>query len=103
MNISKLFWATCVVGMVCFGGSRLDSLYDKLTEEQKRSSEYALAGLTVAEGLQAQLFASEPMLTNPTNLTVDHKGRVWVCEAYNYRPEITGYKPKEKGDRILIL
>lgn len=118
MNISKLFWPVFIICAVCsvflisagrtgfsdnFRNSRLDSLYDKLTEEQKRSPKYALAGLTVAEGLQAELFASEPMLTNPTNLTIDHKGRVWVCEAYNYRPEITGNKAREKGDRILIL
>lgn len=80
-----------------------DSLYSKLTDEEKRLPENALKGLKVAEGLEAQLFAHEPMLTNPTNIDVDHRGRVWVCEAYNYRPAITGNTTKSEGDRILIL
>ncbi|TDB63967.1 PVC-type heme-binding CxxCH protein [Arundinibacter roseus] len=85
------------------GGSGLDSLYAKLSEEEKRSPEFAVAGLSVAEGLEATLFAAEPTLTNPTNIDVDHRGRVWVCEAYNYRPAITGNPTQPKGDRILIL
>lgn len=82
---------------------RIDSLYKDLTDAQKRSAKYAVAGLTVANGLEATLFASEPTLTNPTNIDVDHLGRVWVCEAYNYRPAITGNPKHEEGDRILIL
>ncbi|WP_247236961.1 PVC-type heme-binding CxxCH protein [Telluribacter sp. SYSU D00476] len=84
-------------------GSQLDTLYADLTEEQKRSPKYAIAGLTVAKGLEAGMFASEPTLTNPTNIDVDHRGRVWVCEAYNYRPAITGNSTHPEGDRILIL
>jgi putative membrane-bound dehydrogenase-like protein len=81
-----------------------DSLYSKLTEEEKRMPQHALAGLEVAEGMEATLFASEPMMGNPTNIDVDPKGRVWVCEAYNYRSEMNPDNPTRKeGDRILIL
>ncbi|CAG5006335.1 hypothetical protein DYBT9275_03797 [Dyadobacter sp. CECT 9275] len=82
---------------------KLDSLYKDLTDAQKRSPKYAVAGLTVADGLEATLFASEPTLTNPTNIDVDYLGRVWVCEAYNYRPAINGNPTHQEGDRILIL
>lgn len=86
-----------------FQSSVLDSLYKDLTDEQKRSPKYAVAGLSVTNGLEATLFAAEPVITNPTNIDVDHLGRVWVCEAYNYRPAINGNPTKEEGDRILIL
>ncbi len=76
---------------------------DSLSEEQKRLPENAVQNLKITEGLQAQLFASEPMMTNPTNIDVDDKGRVWVCEAFNYRPDITGNATNKEGDRILIL
>jgi putative membrane-bound dehydrogenase-like protein len=79
------------------------ALGDTLTEAQKRLPENAVKNLTIAEGLEVQLFASEPVITNPTNIDVDEKGRVWVCEAYNYRPAITGNAAKKEGDRILIL
>ncbi len=81
-----------------------DSAYSKLTDEEKRLSKNALAGLEVADGLQALLFASEPMMGNPTNIDIDSKGRVWVCEAFNYRPQLNPGNPtREAGDRILIL
>jgi putative membrane-bound dehydrogenase-like protein len=60
--------------------------------------------MTVADGLQVELFAAEPMLINPTSIDVDHLGRVWVCEAVNYR-RINFGRPilRPEGDRIVIL
>jgi putative membrane-bound dehydrogenase-like protein len=60
----------------------------------------AVANLDVHPELQATLFASEPQITNPTNLDIDHRGRVWICDVKNYRGN-NGRRPE--GDRILIL
>lgn len=57
----------------------------------------------MAEGLAVTAMATEPMLINPTNIDVDERGRVWVTEAYNYRPEINLNPTHANGDRILIL
>lgn len=70
----------------------------------EHSPESSLEDLKVYQGLEVTLFASEPMLTNPTNIDIDARGRVWVCEAYNYRNELNPKNPvKDGGDRILIL
>jgi putative membrane-bound dehydrogenase-like protein len=64
----------------------------------------SLADLKVYEGLRVSLFASEPMMTNPTNIDIDSRGRVWVCEAFNYRNNLNPDNPlRKEGDRILIL
>jgi putative membrane-bound dehydrogenase-like protein len=64
----------------------------------------SLADLKVYEGLEVTLFASEPMFSNPTNMDIDAKGRIWVTEAYNYRNQYNPKNPvREKGDRIVIL
>ncbi|MES2795766.1 MAG: PVC-type heme-binding CxxCH protein, partial [Bacteroidota bacterium] len=76
---------------------------DTLTDDQKRLPINSLKGLEITDGLEVNTFATEPMLINPTNIDVDAKGRVWVCEAYNYRPQINGNPTKKEGDRILIL
>ena len=61
-------------------------------------------GLEAAPGLDATLFASAPMLTNPTNLDVDARGRIWVVEGHNYRNSIKpGHPVRPEGDRIVIL
>ncbi len=70
----------------------------------QRSVESAVAGLQAAEGTEVQLFAAEPMMHSPTSIDVDAKGRVWVCEAVNYRNFRNPYnKIREEGDRILVL
>jgi putative membrane-bound dehydrogenase-like protein len=70
----------------------------------EHSVEASLAELKVYPGLKVSLFASEPMFSNPTNISIDAKGRVWVCEAYNYRNELNPKNPvKKDGDRIMIL
>ena len=81
----------------------LTALFDSLSNDDKRDPKYAVGSLNIAPGLEATLFAAEPMLTNPTNIDVDARGRVWVCEAYNYRPAITGNPTHKEGDRIMIL
>lgn len=80
-----------------------DSLYTLFTDEEKRLPENALAGLEVAEGLEVELFAAEPDFLNPTNMAIDARGRIWITEAYNYRPDITGNPQRKQGDRIIIL
>ncbi len=63
-------------------------------------AEKAVAGLDVHPALQAELFASEPLMLNPTSTDIDHRGRIWVCEVINYRRH-KGKRPE--GDRIIIL
>jgi putative membrane-bound dehydrogenase-like protein len=66
--------------------------------------EKVLPTFKVVDGLQLELFAAEPMLVNPTCIDIDHKGRVWVAEAVNYR-RINFGRPilRPEGDRIVIL
>jgi putative membrane-bound dehydrogenase-like protein len=66
--------------------------------------EKALATMKAGDGLQVELFAAEPMLINPTAIDVDHKGRVWVAEAVNYRRKNFN-RPmlRAEGDRIQVL
>ena len=69
-----------------------------------RTPENATAGLDTAEGMETQLIASEPMLLSPSNIDVDHLGRVWVCEVVNYRHFANKNNPaREEGDRIAVL
>lgn len=63
-------------------------------------AENAVAGLDVADGLEATLFSSEPQISNITNIDVDHLGRVWAAEVKNYRK---WNNSRPEGDRILVL
>ncbi len=75
-----------------------------LPDSTRHLPENALKGLVTPDDLTVQLFAHEPMLDNPTDMDIDEKGRVWVCEGFNYRNQINPDNPyRREGDRILIL
>ncbi|MCD8533261.1 MAG: PQQ-dependent sugar dehydrogenase [Verrucomicrobia bacterium] len=61
------------------------------------------ARLVVHPDLEVSLFACEPMVVNPANLDVDHRGRVWSTEGANYRLWQKWGKQRPEGDRIVIL
>ncbi len=61
-----------------------------------------LKKMTVADGLEVSLFASEPMMVNPCDMDVDAKGRVWITEGANYR-KWANPPVRPEGDRILIM
>ncbi|MFT7542934.1 MAG: putative membrane-bound dehydrogenase-like protein, partial [Gammaproteobacteria bacterium] len=44
----------------------------------------AAAAMTVPDGFQVELIASEPDLHQPVAMTIDGRGRIWVAEAHSY-------------------
>lgn len=57
-------------------------------------------GLKLPPGFEIQLFASEPDIGKPLNMSFDAKGRMWVTQSYEYPfPDTTG----AGKDKISIL
>ncbi|MGB8852685.1 MAG: PVC-type heme-binding CxxCH protein [Pirellulales bacterium] len=56
--------------------------------------------LKLPDGLTATLVAKEPLLSSPSDIDVDARGRIWVCEVLNYRGK---KETRAEGDRILVL
>jgi putative membrane-bound dehydrogenase-like protein len=65
------------------------------------SPEASLERLVVAPGLEARLFASEPLLQGkPIHLAFDERGRAWVLETVDYPNE---RKDEGGSDRVVVL
>jgi putative membrane-bound dehydrogenase-like protein len=59
------------------------------------------ASMFSADGdLEVTLWATTPLLRNPTNIDIDKDGRIWVTEGVNYRGHA---KRRPEGDRVIIL
>ena len=56
--------------------------------------------LIVPDDLEVTVWATTPMLFNPTNMDTDAAGRIWVNEGVNYRRHATR---RAEGDRVVIL
>lgn len=77
-------------------------LFNACTQKEKSITK----DLHVSSDLEVTLWASSPMINNPTNMDVDSRGRIWVTEAVNYRNFINSdslFMHRAKGDRIMIL
>lgn len=67
---------------------------DPLPPEEERLA------LKLPPGFEAQLFASEPEIGKPLNMSFDDRGRMWVTQSYEYPfPDTTG----AGKDKISIL
>lgn len=71
--------------------------------------EEAAKAMTVPPGFEVKLFAGEPDVHQPIAMCIDHRGRLWVVEAYTYprrHPHPGPVLPdaeKAKGDKIVIF
>lgn len=54
----------------------------------------------VPDGLEVTLWATSPLLHNPTNIDIDRDGRIWVAEGVRYRRH---HDRRPEGDRIVVL
>ena len=62
----------------------------------------AVAAMTVKDGYEVSVFASEPMITQPMAFCWDDKGRLWVAENRDYENRGAGFS-NDGNSRILIL
>ena len=72
----------------------LNEIQDPLSPEE------SLKLAQIPAGFELKVFAREPMIVNPIAIGWDHRGRLWVVEAFDYPHKIGIEKPR---DRIKIL
>lgn len=78
-----------------------------LAQQAGRSAEFltpdkAAAAMTLQEGIEASVFASEPMISQPMAFCWDARGRLWVAENRDYETRQSGFSA-DGSSRVLIL
>ena len=78
----------------------------RTAEIEKKQGLRNVDKLYLPDDLEATVWAEAPLFYNPTNIDVDHRGRIWVTEAVNYRK--FNNKPDARldhpnGERVVIL
>ncbi|MEC8941688.1 MAG: sorbosone dehydrogenase, partial [Verrucomicrobiota bacterium] len=58
------------------------------------------ASFKVAEGFEVNLWAADPLLAKPSQISFDRQGRLWVASSETY-PQLN--VNQDPSDRILIL
>src|SRR6516164_5339959 len=91
--------------VVAFGAVAFGLVSGRAVMAQVAAEESAKQ-LKVADGLEVALWASEPMVVNPTTMDIDSRGRVWITEGLNYRLTRGGnrqFHRIEGADKVKIL
>jgi putative membrane-bound dehydrogenase-like protein len=79
----------------------------RIAQEEGRSAKFltpqeAVDAMTLKEGYEANVWAAEPLMTQPMAFCWDDKGRLWIAENRDYESRRDGFS--NSGDsRILIL
>src|SRR5437762_14389033 len=60
-----------------------------IAKEDSRDAKLATARIKLPKGLQADLFAAEPLLANPVSFCFDLKGNIYVAETYRLHDGMT--------------
>lgn len=118
MNTKKALAITALIGSLLYGGcsyfqnepttsGEIDetkysgSLFsENIRSTEARTPEEQRLGFRLPEGFEIQLFASEPDIEKPINLSFDARGRMWVTQSFEYPFPASPGKGK---DRLTIL
>ena len=82
------------------------SLWDIARDEGRAAKfltpEEAVNSMTLTDGFKANVWAAEPMMTQPMAFCWDDRGRLWIAENKDYESRGEGFSNSGKS-RILIL
>ena len=109
LNLIYLVWVLVFVG--CTDKKRETSEADSLRFSGKKFNEHIRSteartpeeerlGFKLPPGFEIELYASEPDIGKPINITFDAKGRMWVTQSFEYP---FAASPGKGSDRITIL
>lgn len=90
-----------------FSGQRMAWAQWSQAQREGREAEFltperAVGEMTLKDGFAANVWASEPMISQPMAFCWDSKGRLWVCENRDYETRQTGFA-NDGNSRIVIL
>ena len=79
----------------------------RIAQEEGKAAKFlspqeAVDEMTVQDGYQVNVWASEPMITQPMAFCWDDKGRLWVAENRDYENRREGFS-NDGNSRILII
>jgi putative heme-binding domain-containing protein len=103
MKLIPTVLATLLVGAL---GARFAFADEPQTSPQAPTPMDAARSIQVADGLEIQLFACEPLVRQPVSISFDHLGRLWMLQYLQY-PNPNGLNPtavdeylRTKYDRV---
>lgn len=97
MNILNLKKAFLLTGILAF------SIICSQCKRDPLSAEASLDNMTIEEGFEVKLIASEPLISAPVAMTFDNRGRIWALEMNGFMPDTLGTGEDSPSGKVVIL
>ena len=82
------FFSATVVSSQQLALESVERLPTPVMDPASDDAQLAIKRFALPKGMQAKLWAAEPMLANPVAIDFDEKGRLFVSETYRYRTSV---------------
>src|SRR5436190_19608999 len=89
---------SALLALVLFSGPALAQ--EKQADPPPPDPELERKSFKVAEGFEVNLFAADPLVSKPTQMNFDQRGRLWIATSSVYPQVVPGEIP---NDKIVIL
>jgi len=99
--VAMLWPLTFATGFADESGNRLPKKQHRTSDAPFLSPSEAVANMSIPDGFDVTVFASEPDIAEPIAFCFDDRGRMWVVENFNYQNR--GQHIEEPISRIQIL
>src|SRR4029453_3183014 len=88
LNVMLVFLLTAVAPQQAFGPPSTQAGHPAASAQPTQGP---LDLFKVPDGFEVTLWASSPMLHNPTDIDIDRDGRIWVAKGVLYRPHTAAH------------
>ncbi|MCP4505082.1 MAG: hypothetical protein GY826_01645, partial [Fuerstiella sp.] len=85
LSVLFLLWCTVPAGMAQESRNKLPKKQHKTSNAPFLKPDQAVANMSIPDGFEVSIFASEPDIAEPIAFCFDDRGRMWVAENFNYQ------------------
>src|SRR5262252_233443 len=89
MHRSLLVIALAAPGLLSLTGLADDKPYNPTVRGPSNEAQQAIQHFSLPKGVQASVWAAEPLLANPVSFCFDEKGRCYVAETFRLGHGVT--------------
>src|SRR5437868_8178434 len=89
MHQSLLAAAPIILGFLSLTTLADDQPYNPTVHGPSNEAEQAIKRFRMPKGVEASVWAAEPLLANPVSFCFDEKGRVYVAETFRLHAGVT--------------
>ena len=89
MHFQRAAWLSFLLVLSPLAQEHAEDDYAPFVHDASEEAGQAVLGFSIAEGIEIELWAAEPLLANPVSFWLDERGRMYVAETFRLHHGVT--------------